>query len=68
MLVDQNTTSYRATAAAHNVASAERDDEIEEDGQSNKSRNAARLADAETWWDYAREFGVSTYHLGVPEV
>jgi hypothetical protein len=63
LLADQNTTNYGAMATAHNAA-IERDEE--EDEQSNKT--SARLADAGNWWDYAKEFKVSTYHSDILKV
>jgi hypothetical protein len=61
LLADQITTSYGGIAAAHSAKRPERDDEEDEE-----SGNTARHA--WSWWDYAKEFQVSTYHLDVLDV
>lgn len=51
-------------ATAYNIASIKQDDE--EDEELNKT--SARLANAKSWQDYAKEFKISTYYLDILKV
>jgi hypothetical protein len=62
LIADQNTTVYEAMGAAHNPASTERDDEEHE-----RPKNTGIAADVGDWWEYVKEFKVSTYYLDVLE-
>lgn len=64
LLTGQDTTGYGATVTApNNAASTERDDKIAEDQHDARLTN--RLIKAGNWWDYAKEFHVSSCYQGV---
>jgi hypothetical protein len=61
LLANQIMTSYGGTAAAHSAKSPKRDDE-EDEGLGNTACYAW------SWWDYAKDFQVGTYHLDVLDI
>jgi hypothetical protein len=59
LLTGQDTTGYGATAATpNNAATTERDDKIDE--EQHDARLTNRLIKAGNWWNYAKEFKVSS--------
>ena len=55
LLIDQNTTSYGATAATpNNATSTEQDDEIDVEQQLDDVRLSKRLIKAGNWWNNMR--------------
>jgi hypothetical protein len=66
LLTNQNTTSYRATAAtSNNATSAKQDNKIDVEQLLDDVWLSKRLIKAKNWWNYAKEFKVSSCHFDV---